>query len=578
MLHINKVDPPYWFAGLENKTLQLLLYGEDLNIIDVQTTIPHKSIIFKEGLDKKTLILSISLKDSFIAGTYDITIDSDTHRVTIPYELKNRRIWDKSCKATITNEDVVYMLMPDRFAKEGIYSPNLQMEKNPDKRHGGNICGIINNLPYLRDLGITALWLTPVFENSEYHGYSITDFYNIEPCLGTLEDYKALVRLAHENGIKMVMDMVFNHCSIEHPWVKNPPSNDWFNGQNEATIIQTNYAVTTIFDPYASQIDRETTVKGWFTERMPDLNIINEFVFRYLTQMTIWWIETTGIDAIRMDTYLYSDFDRMIEWQNIISKEYPGFSVIAETWIPEAAYTAKIQNEAYKRLCESASFIVMDFAFQKRVEACYDGTNPYGKDAQIYNHFLYDYLYSEPENTLAFLDNHDLPRWFSHVKGKGKLKQALAVLLTIPRIPQIYYGTEFLFKGDGNGKGDGNYRMDAFDALSVPDKFSDYEIALFLRTVLSWRKASQAISRGSMKHFIPQNGVYVFFRAYKEEKVMVLVNNISRVSIVDLSLYQEELIGYNCGTDIITKKRISLESHVLSIQKNGVCILELFRG
>ena len=288
----------------------------------------------------------------------------------IPYEIRSRNSLNGQRKPAITNEDVVYMLMPDRFAKEGTASQNLQTQNDPNKRHGGNIRGIITNLPYLRDLGITALWLTPVFKNSEYHGYSITDFYDVEPCLGTLEDYKTLVRLAHENGIKIVMDVVFNHCSIEHPWVKNPPLSDWFNGQNGKKIRITNYLVTTIFDPYASQVDRDNTVKGWFTEKMPDLNITNEFVFRYLTQMTIWWIETAGIDAIRMDTYLYSDFDRMIEWQNIVSKEYPGFSVIAETWVPEAAYTAKIQNEAYKKLCENASFIVMDFAFQKRIEAC----------------------------------------------------------------------------------------------------------------------------------------------------------------------------------------------------------------
>lgn len=576
MLRINKVDPPYWFVGLKNETLQLLLYGEDLNIIGVQTTIPHESIVVTGGLNKKSLILSICLKDTLTTGTYDITIYSEINKVIIPYELKNKGSWNKACKAAITNEDVVYMLMPDRFAKEGISSQNLQTKNEPNKRHGGNILGVINNLPYLRDLGITALWLTPVFKNSEYHGYSITDFYDVEPCLGTLEDYKTLVRLAHENGIKIVMDVVFNHCSIEHPWVKNPPLNDWFNGQNGKKIRTTNYLVTTIFDPYASQVDKDNTVKGWFTEKMPDLNITNEFVFRYLTQMTIWWIETAGIDAIRMDTYLYSDFDRMIEWQNIVSKEYPGFSVIAETWVPEAAYTAKIQNEAYKKLCENASFIVMDFAFQKRIEACYDRTAPYDKEAQIYNHFLYDYLYSEPENALAFLDNHDLPRWFSRIKSKGKLKQALVVLLTVPRIPQIYYGTEFLFSSDGNGKGDGNYRMDAFDALSVSDKFACNDMARFLRTVLNWRKTSQAISRGSMKHFIPQNGVYVYFRTCEEEKVMVLVNNTSKASIVDTSLYQEELQGYKSGTDVITKREITLGG-LLPLQKNEVFVLELIR-
>lgn len=576
-MRIDRIEPSYWFNNLNENNLQLLIYGEGLDCANVHTTIPHGTISIVGGLEGKYLIVNLSLRNHIKAGLYDITVVSAIEKVGISYEIRNRNSRNGQNKPAITNEDVVYMLMPDRFAKGGMSSQNLQTKNEPNKRHGGNIRGIITNLSYLRDLGITSLWLTPVFKNSEYHGYSITDFYDVEPCIGTLEDYKTLVRLAHENGIKIVMDVVFNHCSIEHTWVKNPPLNDWFNGQNGKKIRTTNYLVTTIFDPYASQVDKDNTVKGWFTEKMPDLNITNEFVFRYLTQMTIWWIETTGIDAIRMDTYLYSDFDRMIEWQNIISKEYPGFSVIAETWIPEAAYTAKIQNEAYKKLCESASFIVMDFAFQKRVEACYDTTNLYDKDAQIYNHFLYDYLYSEPEKALAFLDNHDLPRWLSHVKSKGKLKQALAVLLTVPRIPQIYYGTEFLFKGDGNGKGDGNYRMDAFDALSTPDKFTANEIAIFLRTVLNWRKASQAISCGSMKHFIPQNGVYVFFRTYKEEKVMVLVNNTSKVSIVDMSLYQEELQGYKWGTDVITKRGISLGG-LLSVQKNGVLILELIRN
>lgn len=575
MLYINKIDPPYWFADLRNNTLQLLLYGEDLNIVDVQTTIPHTSIRIEGGLNNKTLILSISLKDSLIAGTYDINITSATGRVILPYEIKNKRSWNKQRKATISNEDVVYLLMPDRFAKEDLSEQNLQNGNDPNKRHGGKIRGIISNLSYLYDLGVTALWLTPVFKNSEYHGYSITDFYEIEPCLGFLEDYQSLVKQAHEHGIKIIMDVVFNHCSIKHPWLENPPLDNWFNGQEGQVIKKTNYKVTTIFDPYASKSDRDYTVKGWFTEEMPDLNIENDFVFKYLTQMTIWWIETTGIDAIRMDTYLYSDFEKMIEWQNIITKEYPGFSVIAETWVPEAAYTAKIQNEAYKRLNNDTSLIVMDFAFQKRIESCFDRVKFYDKEGQIYNHFVYDYLYNCPKETLAFLDNHDLPRWYSQIKNKAKLKQALAILLTVPRIPQIYYGTEFLFSSDGNGYGDGNYRIDAFEALLPPEKFVRYEIARYLKIILNWRKKSKAISIGTMKHFIPQDGVYVYFRSYKDEKVMILANCTSKTSAIDLSLYKEGIKDYNYGTDVISNKQIYLTNSTLTMKKNAIFILEL---
>ena len=500
---------------------------------------------------------------------------SKNEKISIPYEIKNKRSWNKQCKATISNEDVVYLLMPDRFAKEELPEQNLQNGNDLNKRHGGKIRGIISNLSYLYDLGVTALWLTPVFKNSEYHGYSITDFYEIEPCLGFLEDYQSLVKQAHEHGIKIIMDIVFNHCSIKHPWLENPPLDNWFNGQEGQVIQKTNYKVTTIFDPYASQTDRDYTVKGWFTEEMPDLNIENDFVFKYLTQMTIWWIETTGIDAIRMDTYLYSDFEKMIEWQNIITKEYPGFSVIAETWVPEEAYTAKIQNEAYKRLNNDTSLIVMDFAFQKRIESCFDRVKCYDKEGQIYNHFVYDYLYNCPKETLAFLDNHDLPRWYSQIKNKAKLKQALAILLTVPRIPQIYYGTEFLFSSDGNGYGDGNYRVDAFEALLSPEKFVRYEIARYLKIILNWRKKSKAISNGTMKHFIPQDGVYVYFRSYKDEKVMILANCTSKTSTIDLSLYKEEIKDYNYGTDVISSKQIYLTNSTLTMKKNAIFILEL---
>ena len=568
-MEIKKIDPPFWFTGLKSDKLQLLVYGEELSDATVETDIPHQTMEVRSKCH--CLLIYMTLKDCIVEGSYNLTIITSDDKTAIDYEFKKRREW-KATEATISKGDVIYLAMPDRFAKKD--NENLFPDvnpTNPDMWHGGNIEGIVESLDYLAGLGITALWHTPIFSNSNYHGYSITDFYGIDKHFGNIDEYVKFVQKAHEKGIKVVMDVVFNHCSIEHPWLNCPPTDDWFNG-NKDHILTTNYKVTTVFDPYASIIDREFTVKGWFTKAMPDLNVKSNHVLCYLTQMTKWWIEVTDIDAIRMDTYLYSDLDAMINWQNELSMEYPNFSIIAETWVPDAAYTSKIQNEVYKRLSENCSFIVMDFAFQKKIEQYCDKKSVYDKESSLYYHFVYDYLYSDAGNTLAFLDNHDLPRWCANIKSKAKLKQAIGVLLTIPRIPQLYYGTEFMVSGDGKNTGDGSFRMDTFDYIRHQHT---NEISDFMRSILQWRKSSKAIAYGSMKHFVPQNGVYVYFRSYEDEKIMVLSNNYSKSSVVELNRYEEELAKYKYGIDVITGKMVDLVVGKMTIKKNEILILLL---
>lgn len=572
-MNIKRIDPPCWFIGLESCELQILLYGDSIEKALVETNIPCVSLDVSSKTEDGYLLLSLRLEQDIKAGTYEILVIKQDETIKISYELKESRNWE-SCDATITNEDVVYLLMPDRFAQVGDVKNKAIDGKDPNTWHGGNIKGMIQALDYLEKLGITAIWHTPVFENSEYHGYSITDFYQIDTRFGTLEDYRLFVSEAHKRNIKVVMDMVFNHCSIEHPWVKFPPVKGWLNG-NENIHEQTNYKITTVFDPYCSEIDKRETVDGWFTEKMPDINIKNDIVFNYLKQMTIWWIEMAGIDAFRMDTYLYSDKDKMIEWQNDISRSYPGLSVIAETWVPEVAYTAQIQDYVYDRLDKKCSFIVMDFAFQKRLEQTFDRTVVYDKDAQMYHHFVYDFLYKDPSNTLVFLDNHDLKRWFFRVKSKAKLKQALALLLTSPRVPQIYYGTEFKFRGDDKGKDDGNYRMDAFEALDAYTKWEMDDVWSYLRNLLHWRRSSKAITKGKMKHFIPKKGVYVYFREYEHEKIMVVSNHTSKPVKVDLSYYDEETNGYQYGLEVLSGIKFKLDVDYWNIKGNNILILEL---
>ena len=573
-MEIVRIDPSCWFANLKRNELQLLVYGNGLKGATVETTIPYTEIAVKECLCDKYLLVTIKLCCQVLAETYSISFRAEKGgTVSVPYEFKSRRQWDGSARSTLSGEDVLYMFMPDRFAKGGIQS-STEEGNSPDSWHGGNILGMKNALPYLRKLGITALWHSPIFKNSEYHGYSITDHYDVDGHFGTKEEYADFVNEAHRNGIKVVADFIFNHCSIAHPWVASPPLEDWFNGKRGKSIMTTNYRQTTIFDPYASGFDRKKTVEGWFTEKMPDLNLKNRCVFNYLLEMSIWWIETFRIDAIRMDTYLYSDLGAMIEWQRLISEEYPGFSVIAETWIGDAAYTAKVQCHVRQCLNVNSSFIVMDFAFQGHIDACFNGFKVPDKEVQIYQHFVDDFLYDEPQDTLAFLDNHDLPRWCSRIKGKAKLRQALAVLLTSPRIPQIYYGTEFMFAGDGKGTGDGNYRQDAFQILDSPDVMAA-GVVPFLRKILEWRKGSKAVTKGRMKHFIPQQGVYVYFRQYGDEKVMVVVNGTSKRVDIDLSQYMEELDGYALGIDVITNKKMRLDTLSFRVKSNDVLILNL---
>lgn len=571
-MEITKIDPPCWFAGLKSKEFSLLIYGCGLKDAKVTTNIPYSAIKYS-GTDKY-LFVTLILCDSMEEGYYDITIISLQGSLCRRYEFKQHRAWNV-VEPSISNKDVVYLVMPDRFAKgknQNTKTSDIDTS-DPNAWHGGNISGMIDSLAFLEDFGITALWHTPIFKNSAYHGYAIEDFYAIDNHFGDIENYKTFVEQSHKKGIKVVMDVVFNHCSIKHPWVKTPPTKEWFNDTGKEKKCITNYKTTTVFDPHVANVDLEQTVNGWFTEEMPDLNLKSDEVLSYMIQMTKWWIETTGIDAIRMDTYLYSDLDAMIKWQNELSKEYPYFSVLAETWVPDTAYTSKIQKEVSYQLIKDSSFIVMDFAFQKKMEQYLGRNTVYDKEASLYHYFVNDFLFLDLQNVLVFLDNHDLPRWFGSVRSKAKLKQALGILLTVPRIPQIYYGTEFMITNDGKGTGDGNYRVDTFEQIK---KYDENDIFKFTKKLLCWRKNSKPIAYGSMKHFIPQNGIYVYFRIYEDEKVMVISNGLSKSSTLDFGRYREELSGYEYGINVVTGRKFFLKDNQnLRIKRNEIIILNL---
>ena len=617
---ITRIEPANWYAGMKNPTLQLMLTGSGIREASVTTDYPGVTIDSLVRLDSPNYLLlylnlsgaqpgDMKLRVTFPKGT-------KAKATTIHYPLMKR---EKAGEERIgfSNKDVLYMLMPDRFAQGTTNGKPVKMKtkyaidrSQPSLRHGGNLEGIRQHLDYFCELGVTALWLTPVLENdspdfngsSTYHGYATTDYYKVDPRFGTNEEYRRLCDEAHQKGLKVVMDMIFNHCGMEHPWLSDLPSRDWLNApewlaapkEAPATVaegqsttyagginklyLQTNYKLTTVMDPYASSIDRHETVDGWFVPSMPDLNQRNPHVMRYLIQNSIWWIETIGIDGIRMDTYPYADARGMASWMKELNTEYPNFNVVGESWVTEPAFTAALQKDSRitppymlnpcsplpasplgeetgaagesgnsgKPGTAGTSGIagtagtsatvpcgspqgdttpntylntVMDFTFFDRLNtAKHEETGQWGGGLnRVYSTFVYDYLYPNPKSVLAFLDNHDTDRFLGDGHDSLMLKQGLALLLTVNRIPQLYYGTEIMMNGtkavtDGNVRKDfpGGFPGDTRNAFTKEGRTKE-ENSMFrwLSKLLHWRQGNTTITEGRQTQFLPYEGVYV---------------------------------------------------------------------
>ncbi|MBQ0073556.1 MAG: cyclomaltodextrinase C-terminal domain-containing protein [Prevotella sp.] len=479
------------------------------------------------------------------AGTIILSATINGETITFPYELRERPRKGNE-HHSFTAADVIYLLMPDRFT--------------------GTINGIRRQLPYLADLGITTLWLTPVINATSYHGYDIIDFYTVNPRFGTMDDYQALVREAHQLGLKVIMDFVFNHCSSKHTWLQQPPEEDWINHPDGSLI--TNYRLTPVVDPYAADIDRQQTVEGWFVKTMPDLNLRNRHLLTYLTQCTMWWIETADLDGIRMDTLPYSDHDAMQQWLNTLHHEYPHLHVVGEAWVCNSAFTARMQHGALDSAMDFALFEAFNYAKHEDSNEAWSGLN------RIYNTLCYDYLYDDPSMTMAFLDNHDVNRFLENEpqpRTIARLKAALAILLTIPRIPQIYYGTEILMYGNTQ-QGDNNVRRPFPDGRKdrshnafLPSGRSKEEADMhrYLRRLLQWRKNCPAIHHGTTKQFMPYKGIYVIARQYQDTLIVTIVNGNDRSVTYHPERYAElfsamPLGAYITGKDIITGRTITL--------------------
>lgn len=594
-IEIKRLEPDFWWSGMKNNELQILMYGDD--IADCKVDINSKSAKLKEvvKLDNPNyLLLYLDLTDS-TPEIFDINLKRGKEKKTISYELKERKI-NSSEREGFNSGDVLYLIMPDRFANgdtsndkiAGMLDQNVDTQKQ-DARHGGDFKGIQNHLDYIDDLGVTAIWLNPIMENDQpggsYHGYATTDYYKADPRFGTNEEFVQLVDESHKRGLKIVMDMIFNHCGSEHFFFKDRPSQDWFNHSDG--YVQTSYKTTPQFDPYYSDYDKDLAVDGWFVESMPDLNQRNRHVAKYLIQNSIWWIEYGGIDGIRQDTHPYADYDMMAEWCKQVTDEYPDFNIVGETWLGNnvgVSYWQKDSKLAYPK--NSNLKTVMDFPLQSIVNNVFDEeTNVWDSGlTRIQDYLSQDIVYADPQNLLVFLDNHDTSR-FANTEDKGnnlnRYKQAIVFLLTTRGIPQIYYGTEILMVGDKSG-GDGLVRQgipggwegDKQNAFTREGRTDIQNEAYdFTKKILDWRKNNEVIAKGTLKHFSVSEGVYVYERKLGDKSYVVMISGSDEPKDITLSNYKEVLPQLR-AKDIITGEIVDLSGKTLTIPARTNLILE----
>jgi len=610
---VSRIDPTDWYVGMKNPSLQLMVYGQGIrDVQSVTTDYPGVTIDSLVRLDSPNYLLVYMNVGKAQPGMMELELKVQSSKLKVKYLLKAREMGGDK-RMGFTNADVLYMLMPDRFAQGAGHQPQIkglhkyvEDRSKPSLRHGGDLNGIRKHLDYFKELGVTALWFTPVLENnspdtengfSTYHGYATTDYYRVDPRFGTNEDYRRLCDEAHAKGLKVVMDMIFNHSGFEHPWTSDMPTKDWLNqpewlneqqsGRDPMTgftassdgsepqkskYLQTSYKLTPVVDPYASEVDLCETVEGWFVPSMPDLNQHNPHLMRYLIQNSMWWIETVGIDGIRMDTYPYAYADAMAQWMKELDDEYPNFNVVGETWVTEPAYTAAWQKDSKLSSLNSYLKTVMDFSFfdklnqakNEETDAWWTGLN------RLYGSFVYDYLYPNPSSVMAFIENHDTDRFLGNGKDTLALKQALALLLTVNRIPQLYYGTEVLMNGtkevtDGNVRKDfpGGFPGDTHNAFTKEGR-TKAENSMFnwLSRLLHWRQDNPVITKGKMVQFIPYNGIYVIARQYEGRTVMTILNGTTAPATFEVARYQEVIGQSRRAKDVPTGRFYDLTKNI----------------
>jgi glycosidase len=591
---LERIEPANWWVGMKNTKLQLIVHGNQIAARNVTINYPGVTLLKTNKVENPNyLFLDLEISPATQPGTFPIRFEKKGAKAIIfNYELKARNV--KQVKAQgVNTKDLVYLIMPDRFANgdntNDIVKGMTETTLNRDSmyhRHGGDIQGIINNLDYLQDLGVTALWINPLLTNDQpktsYHGYANTENYRIDPRYGTNELYKKLIDEMHKRGMKMVKDLVHNHVGSRHWTVLDLPSKDWLN--QWPTFTRTTYREQTHFDPYASAADKKQMVKGWFDFHMPDPNQQNPYVRNYITQSHIWWVEYAGVDAFRLDTYAYNDLDYMAEWAKAIKAEYPNLNSFGETWVqgvPSQTYFTEgnVVNQGF----DSGLDGVTDFQALWAVNEALNGKFGWTDGVvRLYNTLAYDYQYKDATKNVVFLDNHDLNRFYSVVNEDfSKYKSGIAWLLTTRGIPQFYYGNEILMTGTTTP--DGKVRLD-FKGGWPEDKVNKFTAAgrtekeneafNYVRKLATYRKNNEVLQTGKMMQFVPQDGVYVYFRYNADKTVMMLMNGEEKEVAVSTARFAERTSGFTQALNVATDEVLADISKI-KIPAKTTLVLEL---
>ncbi|MDT8401675.1 MAG: glycoside hydrolase family 13 protein [Bacteroidales bacterium] len=593
LAQIDRIEPPSWWTGMKNPSLQLMVHGKDIADCRLNIEYPGVSIVSVERTTNNNyLFINLEISPATKPGTVRLEFRKGNKTVaTHEYQLLERQAGSAERKG-FDNSDVMYLIMPDRFANGDPSNDEIKGMKEGLKRrqrfgrHGGDIQGLRDHLDYIAGMGFTAIWVNPVLENDmdegSYHGYATTDFYKVDRRLGTNDEYVKLVREAKEKGLKVIMDMIFNHCGLKHWWMDDPPSEDWI---NYGEYVPTNHRRTVNQDPYASENDRKAMTDGWFVSAMPDLNQNNPFMAEYLIQNSIWWIEAADLSGIRMDTYPYPDKHMMAEWNRRVLDEYPDFNIVGEEWSLNPAivsYWQKGQDnrDGYRGCLPS----LMDFPLQNAVsEALNEKEEWDGGLIKIYEMLANDFLYPDPFNLVVMPDNHDMPRFYMQLDmNRDLFRNGIVFFLTTRGIPQIFYGTEILMthkEGDDHGyirkdfpggwPGD---KVNAFtgEGLTSEEKNMQNEF----KRLLNWRKTSRVIHTGKLMHFAPEHGTYVYFRYDDSDMVMVILNKNASPYDLDLERFSEILGDKKTARDVLGGREYEL-GKTLSLTPRKPYILEL---
>lgn len=580
---LQHVDPPFWWAGMDQPELQIMLHGE--NISELEPQLDYKGVIINsiEKVESKNyLVLNLFIDKEATAGTLEIKLkDGKKTKIKHSYELKERS------KATNRNQgfnssDVIYLLMPDRFANGNPDNDSVEgmLEQtdrsNPNGRHGGDIKGVSDHLDYIKELGMTAVWLTPTFENDmkpaygAYHGYAATDLYQVDRRFGTNEEFKKFVQKCHDSDMKVIMDMIHNHIGDQHWWMNDLPTKDWVHDFEKYGT--TNFRGEVQSDPNASQYDLDKLQKGWFVPELVDLDQRNPILAKYLIQNSIWWIEYSGVDGIRMDTYVYPYKDYLARWVNEVMQSYPNFNIVGESWVETVAHESYWQkdltgeDDGYDSRLNSVTDFQIMFSLDKALIEDFGWKTGL---SQLYYAISQDRLYSNPNQNVIFMDNHDIERFYTKMNEDADLfKMGYGYIMTTRGIPQVYYGTELMLANDPVD-GDGRKRADMKGGWIEDDRSvfieeqrtqSESEAFAYVKKLTNWRKTATAIHKGKTVHFIPENNTYVYFRYTDNEAVMVVMNRNEKPTIISRNRFSEILDQYKTGVNAITDEIIKVSA------------------